>query len=182
MSLTGWCCKRALSVGAMAVIFVNLPGCAGVSSGGEGMVVVARPPEQVGAFLAAGDYRRAIEACQEDLRVRPSVGSYLALTYVYQALGAFLEDAVTQDRWSVVEQVVRNLNGDHPAQLIDAPDVLPRIAKELISDSLQRQSDVAAAMAARLDGDTARRLWSQQAVWRRLHPRDWWHGLPPAWR
>ena len=42
-------------------------------------------------FLAAGDFRRAIEACQQEVTERPSADSYVYLTYVYQALDAYLD-------------------------------------------------------------------------------------------
>lgn len=39
-------------------------------------------------FLAAGDYRRALEACQREIGEAPSAASYIHLTYVYQAIDA----------------------------------------------------------------------------------------------
>ena len=41
-------------------------------------------------FSTAADYRRAIEACQQDVTEHPSADSYVHLTYVYQALVAYL--------------------------------------------------------------------------------------------
>ena len=41
-------------------------------------------------FLAAGDFRRAVEACQQEVQESPSAESYLYLTYVYQALDAYV--------------------------------------------------------------------------------------------
>jgi len=46
--------------------------------------------------------------------------------------------------------------------LLDSPDILARIAKELIQASARKQSDVSAAMAARLDERTVARLWKEQ--------------------
>ena len=132
-------------------------------------------------FLAAGDFRRAILACQEEVDVRPSAASYVYLTYVYQAVSGYMEHHASQDRWVAIEQLVRNLSGDHPDVLIDPPDILPRIAKEIIGVSVQRESDVTAAMATRLNRETTEALWQQQTAWRASHPENWWHGIPEDW-
>lgn len=132
-------------------------------------------------FLAAGDYRHAVEACQMDVAVAPSAQSYVYLTYVYQAIDGYLDAMAKADRWVAVEQLHLNLATKQVEDLTDPPDVLPRIAKELIQESVRRQSDVTAAMATRLDKATTERLWTQQTAWRKAHPDDWWSGVPEAW-
>ncbi len=132
-------------------------------------------------FLAAGDFRRALEACQQEVRDRPSGESYLYLTYVYQAIDAYVEFLAKQDRWVAVEHLYLNLAMGRTEDLVDPPDVLARIAKEVIQGAVQRQFDVTAAMAARLDQGVVARLWERQTAWRRAHPDDWWFGVPDGW-
>lgn len=132
-------------------------------------------------FLAAGDYRRSLEACQQEVRDRPSSESYIYLTYVYQAIDAYVESLAKQDRWVAVEQLYLNLAMGRAEDLVDPPDVLARIAKEVIQGAVQRQSNVTAAMAARLDQGVVARLWKQQTAWRQAHPDDWWFGVPDGW-
>lgn len=132
-------------------------------------------------FLAAGDYRHAVEACQREVEEAPSAHSYVSLTYVYQAIDGYLEAMVKADRWVAVEQLYLNLATHDTEDLTDPPDVLARIAKELIQESVRRQSDVTAAMATRLDKAATERLWTQQTAWRAAHPDDWWSGVPEAW-
>ncbi len=88
-------------------------------------------------FLAAGDYRRALEA------------------------------------WNLAARGVEDL--------VDPPDVLARIAKEIIQGAVQKQSDVTAAMAAKLDEKTVTRLWQQQIAWRSARPDSWWASVPDTW-
>ncbi len=132
-------------------------------------------------FLAAGDFRRALEACQREVADRPSVKSYVYLTYLYQAVDGYLDSLAKEDRWVAVEHLYLNLATGKPEDLLDPPDVLARIAKELIQAAAQKQSDVTAAMAARLDAATVAQLWQQQTAWRQSRPRDWWLGVPPEW-
>lgn len=132
-------------------------------------------------FLAAADYRRAIEICQKEVTERPSAASYVYLTYVYQALDAYLDSLVRTDRWVLVEQLVLSLSPGRPEELIDSPDVLARIAKELIQESTRKQSDAVAAMATRLDAQTVTGLWTQQKRWRENQPDRWWFGVPIEW-
>lgn len=132
-------------------------------------------------FLAAADYRRAIEACQKEVAERPSATSYVFLTYVYQALDAYLDSLVRTDRWMLVEQLAFSLSPGRPEDLLDSPDVLARIAKELIQESTRKQSDIAAAMATRLDATTVAGLWTQQKRWRDTQPDGWWLGVPVEW-
>ena len=133
-------------------------------------------------FLAAGDFRRAIEACQREIVEHPSADRYVYLTYVYQALDAYTEFLAKTDRWVHMEQLYLNLATGRPEDLVDPPDVLVRIVKEMIHSAAQKQSDVTAAMASRLDDALVKRLWTQQTAWRRAHPESWWFGVPPEWK
>jgi hypothetical protein len=139
------------------------------------------PLQRAKIFLQAADYRRAIEACQEEVRLHPSAAGYVYLTYVYVALDQYLEHLAKTDQWVAVELVYLNLTSGRPEDLADPPDVLARIAKEVVQQALQRQSDVAAAMAKRLDEGTTRELWKQQTAWRQAKPTDWWFGVPAEW-
>jgi len=132
-------------------------------------------------FLAAGDYRRAIDACQREVEASPSAASYVYLTYVYQAVDGYLDSMAKADRWVAVEQLYLNLATQDTQDLLDPPDVLARIVKEVIQESMHRQSDVTAAMATRLDKAETERLWKEQSAWRKAHPDSWWSGVPEAW-
>lgn len=132
-------------------------------------------------FLAAADYRRAVEACLDQVKDVPSADSYVYLTYVFHAIDGYLDHLAATDRWVGVEQLYVNLTFQGPQDLVDPPEVLARIAKELIQDSVRRQSDVTAAMAARLDQARTEALWKQQAAWRRAKPDGWWAGVPAEW-
>jgi len=132
-------------------------------------------------FLAAGDFRRAVDACRQEVALHPSVESYLYLTYVYQALDAYVEALAKADQWVAVELLYVNLLGARPDDLVDEPDVLARIAKELIQTAVRRQADVTAAMAARLDAAAVAPIWAQQLEWRKAKPDGWWFGIPPQW-
>ena len=139
------------------------------------------PLQRAKIFLQAADYRRAIEACQEEVRVHPSAAAYGYLTYVYLALDRYLDHLAKTDQWVTVELVYLNLASGRPEDLADPPDVLARIAKEVVQQALQRQSDIAAAMAKRLDEAATRELWKQQTAWRQTRPTDWWFGVPAEW-
>ncbi len=132
-------------------------------------------------YLAAGDYRRAIDACQREIDEAPTVVAYVSLTYVYQALDGYVEHLAKADQWVPIEQLYRSLTTSGTQDLIDPPEVLARIAKEMIQDGARRQSDVAAAMAARLDKEAVNRLWKLQTAWRAAHPDHWWAGVPDEW-
>ena len=132
-------------------------------------------------FLAAGDYRSALDACLHEVREAPSAESYVYVTYVYQAIDGYLDHLVAIDRWVGVEQLYSNLTFQGPQDLVDPPDILARIAKEVMQESARKQSDVNAAMAARLDQATVERLWKQQAAWRKANPKTWWSGVPAEW-
>ncbi|MFO0705571.1 MAG: hypothetical protein U0412_01850 [Nitrospira sp.] len=139
------------------------------------------PSEKIRVFLAAADYRHAIDTAQRQVADRPSAFSYVVLTYVYQALDAYLESLALADRWVGIELLAASLLSGKPDELLDASDVLPRIAKELIQSSVRRQSDIAAAMATRVDESTTGALWGQQRTWRERHPNSWWLGMPDQW-
>jgi hypothetical protein len=122
---------------------------------GHGQVVpVSRTSgivERTGLFLLAGDYRRALEACEQAIQERPSAEAYLQLTYVYQAIDAYLEQLSKDESWTAVEQLYLNLAYRHTEDLVDPPGGLARMAKEMIQTSVRQQSDVSAAMAVRLN-------------------------------
>ncbi|MBM4122101.1 MAG: hypothetical protein FJ249_05875 [Nitrospira sp.] len=132
-------------------------------------------------YLAAGDYRRALEASQREVNEAPSVESYVYLTYVYHAIDGYLDSLAKADRWVAVEHLYLNLATGGPQDLTDPPDVLARIAKEILQGSVQRQADISAAMATKLDKAAAERLWVQQAAWRKAKPDGWWEGVPGEW-
>lgn len=132
-------------------------------------------------YLAAGDYRRAVEACQREIDESPSAASYVYLTYVYQALDGYVEHLAKIDRWVGIEQLYRSLALTSSQDLMDPPEVLARIAKEMIQDGARRQSDVTAAMAGRLDQETVKRLWKIQTAWRAAKPEGWWASVPDEW-
>lgn len=132
-------------------------------------------------FLAAGDYRRAVEACQREVDESPSAESYVYLTYIFHAIDGYLDHLASTDRWVAVEHLYLNLAFQGVQDLTDPPDVLARIAKEIIQGSVRKQSDVSAAMAARLDEAVVARLWKQQAEWRKSRPDSWWTGVPNEW-
>ena len=137
--------------------------------------------QRAAVFLKAGDYRHAVEACQAEVREVPSARSYLFLTYVYQALDGYLEHLATTDQWVRVEQLYVNLATGRIEDLVDPPEVLARIAKELIQQAVQRQADVTAAMAARLDAALVKQLWQEQTALQQARPTDWWSAVPPQW-
>ncbi|MCE3221849.1 MAG: exported protein of unknown function [Nitrospira sp.] len=138
--------------------------------------------QRAAMFLKAGDYRHAVEACQAEVREIPSVRSYIFLTYVYHALDGYLAHLANTDQWVRVEHLYINLATGRAEDLVDPPDVLARIAKELIQQAVQRQADVTGAMASRLDEGSAKQMWQEQSVWRKARPTDWWSGVPPEWQ
>ena len=139
------------------------------------------PLHRARIYLQAGDYRRAIEACQEEVDARPSAAAYVYLTYVYLALDGYLDYLAKTDQWVTVELLYLNLASGGVNDLTDPPDVLARIAKEVVQQASQRQADIAAAMAKRLDEVTVLRLWQQQTAWRQANATAWWFGVPPEW-
>ncbi len=132
-------------------------------------------------YLAAGDYRRALEACQRNIDEVPSAAGYIHLTYVYHAIDAYLEHLSQQERWMAVEHLYLNLAYRATEDLVDPPGGLARMAKEMIQTSVRQLSDVSATMANRLDKAESDRLWKEQAAWRAANPDTWWQGVPTAW-
>lgn len=138
--------------------------------------------QRAAVFLMAADYRQAVEACQAEVREFPSARSYTFLTYVYHALDGYVEHLAATDQWVRVEQLYVNLAAARIEDLLDPPDVLARIAKEVIQQAVQRQADVTAAMANRLDHALVTQLWQEQTAWRLARPADWWASAPPQWQ
>jgi tetratricopeptide (TPR) repeat protein len=132
-------------------------------------------------FLAAGDYRRAVEACRQEVQDHPSTESYLYLTYVYQALDAYVESLAKADQWVAMEHLYLNLIAGEPEDLVDPSNVLARIAKEMIQSAARQQADVSAEQATRLDPSAVARIWPQQTAWRKIKPDGWWFAVPPEW-
>ncbi|HEY6083777.1 MAG TPA: hypothetical protein VIU63_00185 [Nitrospira sp.] len=132
-------------------------------------------------YLAAADFRRAIDACRHEIDARPSAEAYLYLTYVYQALDAYVESLAKADRWVALDHLYLSLVTGKPEDLVDSPDALSRIAKELMQSGARQQADVAAGMAARLDPAIVSVVWPQQTAWRKANPDGWWFGIPPEW-
>lgn len=175
------CSARWSAAAALAVLCLTVPigqptDAADASSG--------RPREHLKrarVYLAAGDYRRALEACQREVDESPSAESYVYLTYVFHTIDGYLDHLAKIDRWVLVEQLYLNMATREPQEFVDPPDVLARIAKEIIQSSVRQQSDISAAMAARLDEATVARLWKQQTAWRAARPDNWWAGVPEGW-
>jgi DNA-binding ferritin-like protein len=165
-------------VASILIVGISQTSSTGIATAGEPTVSNL---QRAKLFLAAGDFRRAIEACQHEIAEHPSAERYVYLTYVYQALDAYAEFLGKTDQWVQMEQLYLNLATGRPEDLVDPPDVLARIAKELIQSAAQKQSDVTAAMATRLDDTLVKRLWIQQTAWRKAHPESWWFGVPPEW-
>ncbi len=86
-------------------------------------------------YLAAGDYRRALETCQREIDDAPSAASYIHLTYVYQAIDAYLEHLSQEERWMAVEHLYLNLAYRDTEDFVDPPGGLARMAKEMIQAS-----------------------------------------------
>lgn len=133
-------------------------------------------------YLQAGDYRRAIEACHQQIDDHPSVESYVYLAYVYQALDGYLASLVKNEDYVKVEQLALNLTAREVIDLIDPPNVMPRMAQELIHEGIRQQFDLTSAMANRLNRNRTDELWVQQQAWREANPETWWMGVPSNWR
>ncbi|RMH09817.1 MAG: hypothetical protein D6704_00525 [Nitrospirae bacterium] len=132
-------------------------------------------------YLAAGDYRRAIEACEQYVDEAPSAEAYVYLTYVYHATQGYLDWLAARDEWAKIGQLSLSFVYQGARDLVDPPDVLARMAKELLYEGLRQQFDLAAAMANRLDRPTVDRLWQQQTAWKQKHPETWWASVPEEW-
>lgn len=132
-------------------------------------------------YLIAGDYRRAVDACQQNIDLNPSVEAYVFLAYVYQAIDGYLDSLVKQEDYVKVEQLALNLTAREIIDLVDPPNILPRMAQELIHEGIRQQFDVMAAMANRLSRARTDELWAQQTLWREAKPESWWTGVPDVW-
>lgn len=132
-------------------------------------------------YLAASDYRRAIQACQQEINELPSPESYAFLTYVYHALDGHIEWLASKDDWGTIGQLSLSLATRGSFDLVDPPDIMPRMAKELLQEGLRQQFDMTAAMANRLNKQVVDKLWLDLADWKQSHPENWWAGVPPSW-
>ncbi|HMU53940.1 MAG TPA: hypothetical protein PKA61_02985 [Nitrospira sp.] len=176
--LSGSGCKRLVALLCLAVL-LSWSGANGAWGGGQDSPFPDLHRAKI--YLAAGDFRRAIEACRQEVDARPSVEAYLYLTYVYQALDAYVESLAKADQWVPLEHLYLSLVTGKPEDLVDSPDVLSRIAKELIQSGARQQADIAAESATRLDSAAVARIWPQQTAWRKSKPDGWWFGIPSEW-
>ena len=172
--------KQNLIVLLCLVLFFFFP-ITWVESTPPGSSVSMSHLQRAKLYLAAGDYRRAMEACQQYLDNTPSVEGYVYLAYVYEAIDGYLDALAKRDEWVKVGQLSLNLTARDALDLIDPPNVLPRMAREIIHEGIRQQFDVTAAMANRIDKDQTDQLWAQQTAWRKAHPDGWWAGVPDAW-
>ena len=171
---TGWSVVCALALMLLTV------GC-----GTSVPLAASTPPthlQRAKVFLAAGDFRRAVEACRQEVQDHPSARSYLYLTYVYQALDAYVESLAKADHWVAMEHLYLNLSSGGPEELLDPPNVLARMAKEMIQASARQQADVTSELATRLDPSLVTVVWPQQTAWRKAKPDGWWFTVPPDWQ
>ena len=90
-------------------------------------------------YLASGDYRRAVEACQQHIEQTPSVESYVYLIYVYHALDGYVEWLAQQDNWGDVGRVAMSMVNRGTLDLVDPPDMLSRMAKEILKEGIRQQ-------------------------------------------
>lgn len=166
--------------GCGAVMVVWLTGCSALVTPSA-----SAPPtnlQRAKIFLAAGDFRRAVDACRQEVQEHPSARSYLYLTYVYQALDAYVESLARTDQWVAMEHLSLNLSSGGPEELLDPPNVLARMAKEMIQAAARQQADVTAELATRLDPSVVTIVWPQQTAWRKAKPDGWWLTIPPDWQ
>ena len=133
-------------------------------------------------FLQAGDYRRAVEACQRNIDQNPSVEAYVYLAYVYEAIDGYLAYLAKKEDYVKVGQLSLNLTAREVIDIIDPPNVMPRMAQEMIHEGLRQQFDITASMANRLNRTRTDELWMQQTEWRDSNPDSWWAGIPKVWQ
>ena len=133
-------------------------------------------------FLQVGDYRRAVEACQRNIDQNPSVEAYVYLAYVYQATDGYLAYLAKQEDYVKVEQLSLNLTAREVIDIIDPPNVMARMAQELIHEGLRQQFDITSSMANRLNRARTDEMWIEQSVWRKSEPDSWWAGVPQEWQ
>ena len=171
--------KIAGTVGCAAAIVICLTACGTLAPTAESQSPTHLQRAKI--FLAAADFRRAVEACRQEVQERPSARSYLYLTYVYQALDAHVESLAKADQWVAMEHLSLNLSSGGPEELLDPPNVLARMAKEMIQAAARQQADVTAELATRLDPSVVAVVWPQQTAWRKAKPEGWWLTVPPEW-
>jgi tetratricopeptide (TPR) repeat protein len=175
-----WKMVICLGVGAFLVLGLQLPNGWGQSD--QTPVTINENLARAKVYLVAGDYRRAVEACQKNIDLNPSVEAYVYLAYVYQAIDGYLGSLVKQEDYVKVEQLALNLTAPEIIDIIDPPNVMPRMAQELIHEGIRQQFDVTAAMANRLSRTRTDELWAQQNLWREAKPDSWWAGVPDVWK
>ncbi len=178
---SSWRRYRAMRLGlAVSVLALGwcLPGTPVSSADSETL----RPSlARAKVYLAAGDYRRAIEACQTRIDESPSVESYVYLLYVHHALDGYVEWLARRDEWVHVGQLALSMFTRGTMDLVDPPDMMPRMAAELLREGIRQHYDMLAGQANRLDQPRADRLWLEVRAWQKLHPDHWWAGVPEAW-
>lgn len=148
----------------------------------QGQLVANTDLARAKVFLQVGDYRRAIEACQRNIDHYPSVDAYVYLAYVYEAIDGYLAYLAKQEDYVKVGQLSLNLTAREIIDIIDPPNVMPRMAQELIHEGLRQQFDITASMANRLNRARTDELWLQQSAWRESQPNSWWAGVPNEWQ
>ncbi len=168
------------------ILIVTLSGTVAISTSmaqmGHDQVGANSDLARAKVYLQVGDYRRAVEACQRNIDQNPSVEAYVYLAYVYQATDGYLAYLAKQEDYVKVEQLSLNLTTREVIDIIDPPNVMARMAQELIHEGLRQQFDITAAMANRLDRVRTDELWLQQSAWRKLQPDSWWAGVPQEWQ
>jgi hypothetical protein len=100
---------------------------------------------------------------------------------VYEAIDGYLAYLAKQEDYVKVEQLSLNLTAREMIDIIDPPNVMPRMAQELIHEGLRQQFDITASMANRLNRARTDELWLQQSAWRESQPNSWWAGVPKEW-
>ncbi len=148
----------------------------------KGQMVANTDLSRAKVFLQVGDYRRAVEACQRNIDQNPSVEAYVYLAYVYQATDGYLAYLAKQEDYVKVEQLSLNLTAREVIDIIDPPNVMARMAQELIHEGLRQQFDITSSMANRLNRARTDELWLQQSAWRKMQPDSWWSGVPKEWQ
>ena len=153
-----------------------------VSVAESSMQSVQAPLVRAKVYLAAGDYRRAVEACQMNIDQSPSVESYVYLIYVYHALDGYLEWLAKRDEWVKVGQLALSMVDRGTLDLVDPPGLLDRMAKELLHEGIRQQYDLVAGLANRLDRSRADEIWLEMKAWKKTHSENWWAGVPEQWQ
>ena len=174
--------EMMMCLGVGVILLGTLPLSNGWAQSDQTPVLPMQSLAHAKVYLMAGDYRRAVEACQENIDRNPSVEAYVYLAYVYEAIDGYLGSLAKQEDYVKVEQLALNLTARDILDLIDPPNVMPRMAQELIHEGIRQQFDVTAAMANRLSRTRTDELWAQQTRWRELKPDSWWTGTPDEWQ